>query len=131
MIEIFYKWSGLKVKRGKTQLTIFGRKYSKPSFVDRLRIKWFSTFKLFGIQFCNTLTDMHNDYQKGIQNMRDVANNWKFCYLTLFGKITVIKTYMLPQLTHIATVVQNLATKQIEEIHKVWEEFINPIRGGV
>ena len=48
----------------------------------------------------------------------------KFQYLTLFGKITVIKMYMLPQLTHKATVVPNLAAKQIEEIHRIWEDFI-------
>ena len=30
-IERFYKWSGLKVNRGKTQLTIFGRQVQKPN----------------------------------------------------------------------------------------------------
>ena len=32
---------------------------------------------------------------------------------------------MLPQLTHVATVVPTLTTKQIEEIHGVWNEFIH------
>ena len=63
---MFYKWSGIKVNRGKTQLTIFGRKYPKPGFVDLLRIKWCSMFRLLGIQFCNTQTEMHNNNQKGI-----------------------------------------------------------------
>ena len=54
-IELFYKWSSLKVNRGKTQLTIFIRKFQKPSFVEKVRMKWVSTFRLLGIQFCNTL----------------------------------------------------------------------------
>ena len=73
---MFVKWLGLKVNRGKAQLTIFGRKYPKPGFADILRIIWCSTFRLLlGNQFCNTLTDMHNNYQKGIQNMLNIANN--------------------------------------------------------
>ena len=31
---------------------------------------------------------------------------------------------MLPQLTHTATVVPHLATNQIEEIHRIWQDFI-------
>ena len=49
VFEMFYEWSGLKVNRGKTQITIFGRTCSKPSFVDTLRIKWCSMFGLLGI----------------------------------------------------------------------------------
>ena len=35
-IELYYKWSGLKVNRGKTQFTIFGRKFQKPIFVEKI-----------------------------------------------------------------------------------------------
>ena len=56
--------------------------------------------------------------------MRDISNSWKFKYLPIFGKIAVIKTFMLPQLTHIATVIPSLSIKQMEEIHKIWDEFI-------
>ena len=31
---------------------------------------------------------------------------------------------MLPQLTHIATLIPSLTTKQIDEIHKIWKDFI-------
>ena len=56
--------------------------------------------------------------------MCDISNNWKVRYLTIFGKLTIIKTFMLQQLTHIATVVPGLTVKETEEIHKIWEEFI-------
>ena len=32
--------------------------------------------------------------------------------------------HMLHLLTHIATVIPNLSIKQIQEIHKLWEDFI-------
>ena len=81
-------------------------------------------FKVLGIQFCNNLTNMQCNYEKGIQNIRDISNNWKFRYLTIFGKMTVMKMFMLPQLTHLATVIPSLTARQVEEIHKIWEDFI-------
>ena len=68
---------------------------------------------------------MECNYDRGIKNMRDIANSWKFRYLTIFGKLTVIKMFLLLQLTHVATVVPTLTAKQIEEIHSVWNEFIH------
>ena len=47
----FEEWSGLKINLGKTNLTIFGKKMEKPTFVDDLKIKWCVEFKLLGIQF--------------------------------------------------------------------------------
>ena len=61
-IELFYKWSGLKVNRGKEQITIFGEKFQKPNFVEKGKIKWCSMFRLLGIQFCNTLSNMEFNY---------------------------------------------------------------------
>ena len=116
IINKFYKWSGLKVNRGKTQLTIFGKRLAKPRLVETLNIKWCTSFRLLGIQFNNTLSDMDSNYDKGIKEMREISNSWKFRYLTIFGKITVIKTFMLPKLTHTVTVVPSLTAKLIEEI---------------
>ena len=56
--------------------------------------------------------------------MHDIANDWKNIYLTLFEKITVIKAFMLPHLTHIATAIPNLSAKKIEEIKWIGEDFI-------
>ena len=67
---------------------------------------------------------MEFNHEKGIQNMRVIANNWKFKALTIFGKITVNKTFMLPQLTHVAAVVPSLTIKQRYEINIIWNDFI-------
>ena len=40
-METFKEWSGLKINLGKTYLTIFGKQYKKPKFVDELEIKWY------------------------------------------------------------------------------------------
>ena len=32
--------------------------------------------------------------------------------------------FMMPQITHLATLIPNLTAKQVEEMHKIWEDFI-------
>ena len=38
--------------------TIFGRDCKKPQFVDELKLKWCNEFKLLGIHFDVTLSNM-------------------------------------------------------------------------
>ena len=45
--------------------------------------------------------------------------------MTVFGKITVIKTMCLPTFTHIATVIPSLSLKRIKKIEREFEIFIN------
>ena len=55
----FNELSGLKINLGKTYLTVFGRHFKKPRFVDELSIKWCVEFKLLGIHFDSPLYKMH------------------------------------------------------------------------
>ena len=61
-MEKFKEWLGLKINLGKTYLTIFGKQYRKPRFVDELEIKWCVEFKLLGIYFDSTLSKLHINY---------------------------------------------------------------------
>ena len=54
----FQKWSGLKIDLDKTYLAIFGKIHKKPKFVDELKMKWCTEFKLLGIYFDVTLSKM-------------------------------------------------------------------------
>ena len=44
------------------------------------------------------------NYNEGIRKLETVVNDWRHKYLTIFGKITVVKTFMLSVLSRIATV---------------------------
>ena len=68
------EWSGLKINLGKTYLTIFGKQYRKPRFVDELEIKWCVEFKLLGIHFDSTLSNMHTNYDKPIDSIQKELN---------------------------------------------------------
>ena len=47
---------------------------------------------------------MLTNYNEGIRKLESVAHDWKHKYLTISGKITVVKTFMLSVLSHVATV---------------------------
>ena len=73
-MEKFREWCGRKIHLGKTYLSIFGRHFEKPKFVDELRIKWCIEFKLLGIYFDSTLSKMYINYDKAIDSIRREIN---------------------------------------------------------
>ena len=69
-MEMFRGWSGLKINLSKTYLTVFGKLADKPKFIEELKIKWCTEFKLLGIYFDSTLSKMHVNYEKAIESVR-------------------------------------------------------------
>ena len=63
IIEMFFEWSGLKINRSKTYLSIFGKRISCPRYINTLGIKWCTDFKLLGINFDQTLDLMDDNYE--------------------------------------------------------------------
>ena len=96
-----------------------------PECVERIRIKWCTSFTLLGIKFDQTLNRMDRNYDECFKKVKDELNSWRFRYLTVFGKITVIKTMCLPKFTHISTVIPSLSLTRINEIEKEFKRFIN------
>ena len=104
---------------------IFGKSIGCPGYVNTLRIKWCTEFKLLGITFDQTLDLMDSNYKECFEKVKSELSSWKHRFLTVFGKITVIKTMCLPKFTHIATVIPSLSLKRIKEIEREFEIFIN------
>ena len=123
-MDMFREWSGLKINLSKTYITIFGRLFDKPRFVDELKIKWCVKFKLLGIYFDSTLSKMYTNYEKVIESIRREINSWKFRFLTIFGKVMVVKTICIPKLNHIAAVVPNPSCTHLRSLELELKQFI-------
>merc|ERR1711888_139595 len=123
-MEMFREGSGLKINLGKTYLTVFGRQCKKTKFVDELQVKWCVEFKLLGIHFDSTLSKMDRNYDKAIESIRKELSSWKYRYLTIFGKVTVIKTLCLPKLNHIVSVVPNPGLAQLKPLESELRAFL-------
>ena len=81
-MDRFYEWSGLKINLSKTYVTIFGRDHSKPKYINELKLKRCNSFKLLGIHFDSTLSNMQKNYQIDLDNVHKELHSWKHRYLT-------------------------------------------------
>ena len=123
-MDKFKEWSGLKINLGKTNLTVFGKQAEKPTFVDELNLKWCVDFKLLGIYFNSTLSRMHINYDIALEAIRREINSWKYRFLTIYGKITVIKTLCIPKINHIVAVVPNPSIAHLKSLESELKFFI-------
>ena len=60
---------------------------AKPMFVNELKIKWCTKFKLLLIYF-NVMSKMQIKYEKAIKAMRRKLHSWTHRFQTVFGKIS-------------------------------------------
>ena len=122
----FYNWSGLKINKNKTYINIFGKKSPEPTYVNELGLNYCNDFTLLGIKFDSTLSYMMCNYNEVIRKLETVVNDWRYKYLTIFGKLTVVKHFMLSILSHVATV---LPTPSKEYCKKIETIIVNFIKG--
>ena len=103
-LETFADISGLKTNFDKTQVVWIGaKKYSTDSIKTRWKLSWGTTqFKLLGIIFNVDLDKIVDiNYKDKITQVKNLIKIWQRRYLTPLGKITVIKTLILPKITHL------------------------------
>ena len=53
---------------------------------------------------------------------------WKYRYITVFGKICVIKNLILPNMMNIAAIFPDITKKRIEDIEILFWKFMGQIR---
>ena len=92
------------------------KRSQEPTYVKELGLNYCNEFTLLGIKFDSTLGSMICNYDEGIRKLETVVNDWRYKYLTIFGKITVVKTFMLSVLSHVATVLPTLSQKYCKKI---------------
>ena len=67
---------------------------------------------------------MMTNFDKGLRKLEIVANDWHHKCLTIFGKITVIKTFMLSTLSHIGTVFPTPPKLYCKKLKKIMMDYI-------
>ena len=67
---------------------------------------------------------MISNFDEGLRKLEIVANDWRHKYLTIFGKITVIKMFMLSKLSYIATVLPTPPKLYCKKFEKIMIDFI-------
>ena len=71
------------------------------------------------------LTNIQRNFEIAMEKVKKELHSWKFRFLTVFGKLTVIKTLCLPKLNHIVTVVPNPNLTYVKELEREFRLFIH------
>lgn len=122
----FESASSLKVNVDKTHAVWLGSRIgSNDTVSNRIRLKYVKDFVLLGIRFNVKLKSMVEDnYNVAIGKMENVLILYKSVPLSIIGKVTVIKSLMIPKLVHILQVLPLPSRKYIEHINKLIRSFL-------
>ena len=129
-LDVLHKFSiisGLKVNFDKTHVIWLGiHKYSTRSIKTKWKLKWGGTsFKLLGIQFHVDLDKMISiNFTEKNDRIKNSIKFWDRRELTPIGRITVVKSILLPLLTHLFMSLPNPNIQVLQEINKIFHDFV-------
>ena len=121
-MKTFSLVSGLKINIDKTECMGVGRLRDIKADVHGIKINE-KPIKYLGIYVGNDSEEcMKINWDDNIKKMKKTLVSWKSRDLTIFGKITIIKTLAISKLTFVA---QNLTIPDsiIKEINKILFQF--------
>ena len=103
----FQSFSGLKVNLDKTEIVPLGP--IKDNFIilrPDLGIKWSSgPLKILGVYLCHTYEDLIRiNFMAALDKIVQQIKLWKKRNLTLYGKVVVLNTFVISQLTYLLSV---------------------------
>ena len=79
----------------------------KNSVEKPLGLEWCMTVKNLGIQFsCNQKVVSSQNFQKKLDKIQKVINIWNMRGLSLFGRVTIVKTFLIPKLLYVSSIIQ-------------------------
>ena len=126
-LNYFSRISGLNINFDKTQLVWIGaEKFSTRSIKTKWKLSWGNNkFKLLGINFNTELGEMIKDnYTLKITQMEKIINQWSKRNLSPIGKITVIKTFIIPIFNLLIIALPNPNHVIIDLINKSLYDFL-------
>ena len=103
LLDEFRSYSGLKVNYTKTEAMWIGS--SRDSTAAPLGLTWRKSVKALGIVFTyNASVQMQTNFYDKLKDIRMQTRLWSCRSLSLYGKITSIKSCLLPKMFYIFSV---------------------------
>lgn len=105
-LDKFKELSGLSINSKKTKICISGSPANN-DFINKANSYNFEivdSFKLLGITFDKDLKNMDDNWNKCYEKMVSIRNFWSLFHLSVPGKINIIKTFILPQINYVGSI---------------------------
>ena len=125
ILELFKQVSGLKANLEKTSAIWFGSmRNSDLKVCENLNLTWTKSFKILGVILNNSLDNLDLSIQTNIKELKKLLNNWRYRYLTPYGKIVILKSLALSKLTHLSLILPELEDELADTLEKIFFEFL-------
>ena len=127
LIEQFSKFSGLKPNYSKTSCIKIGSlRRSDLILCNEYNLNWSQEpFIFLGITFSVDLDNIIAlNFENKINEIERMIKSWSRRMLSTAGKITVVKSILLPKLTHLFISLPNPSDKQIKDLENLFYKFI-------
>ena len=120
----FGEVSGIKLNLEKCEGLWLGKEKWRQIGCTLFGIKWPETIRLLGIYIGhnNTLNKEMN-WDKKINDTKDLLNSSKKRNLTLFGKVQIIKTMAVSKIVHVATLLP-IPVGGVKQLNSIFFNFI-------
>ena len=94
-LQLFSKFSNLRVNNDKTEMFAIGRHHlDQTKYPHTLR----KPIKILGIVFdYHTPSRMKANFDSVLKSIEDTLNMWKWRGLTLLGRIQIVKSFIIPK----------------------------------
>ena len=103
-LNIFEKASELKLNVKKTEAMWIGSLQNCEN--EPLGVKWKTCVKFFGIYITyNVQILVEKNFKQRLKNIKNTINLWKSRGLSIYGKVSIIKTLLLPKMIYPSSVI--------------------------
>ena len=122
ILNDFEKCSGLKMNLSKTKAMWIVA--SKNSQEKPLGLEWCSGVKTLGIHFsCDQEQVIKQNFHERLKDVQKIINLWSFRSLSLFGKVTIIKSFLIPKLLYVSSILET-PQQIIKDMEKMIYKFL-------
>ena len=105
IIKSFQTYSGLKINMEKTVAVWLGSEKERLKIQNTHQLNWVNQFELLGITFNVIQEKMFQlNFDKRLSEIERIISMYNKLSLSLTGRVTVIKTLILPKLVYVLTV---------------------------
>ena len=109
----------------KTQATIFGTVPDDGGILcPDLGLKWDQSFSLLGVDFTADLSNMNSNFDKKIEEIKEIINIWRYRIMTPLGRGCIAKSLLMPKVAHLSLVLPCLTTPMIKKLENIFYNFI-------
>ena len=104
-LNIFEKYSGLKMNASKTKAMWIGT--MKNSSEKSMGLEWCLTVKNLGVIYSyNQKVISSQNFQEKLDKIQKVINIWNMRGLSLFGRVTIVKTLLIPKFLYVSSIIE-------------------------